>query len=104
MDTNLKKRRKHKKNRLQKRAVDVRDTNRYQHWQARVALLGCMLTYSPQARADFEVMMKTKNPHDAAEEFIQRLTSRGAAYIPFRQPELTKVLQNPTKGACENTL
>ncbi len=48
---------KKKKHRKTKKQVDIRDTNRYQHWQAKASLLGAILTYVPQAKQDFERLM-----------------------------------------------
>ena len=55
--------------RSQKRAVDIRDTNRYQHWQIRSALLGFMLSYSPEARAAFQELARQSNQQQAGELF-----------------------------------
>jgi len=84
-----------KKNyRKQKKAVDVRDTNRYQHWQAKAALLGAILTYVPQAKKDFERLTTTMSATDAGDLFIRQMTMASNAYMPFRQPELKPIAQN----------
>ena len=84
-----------KKNyRKAKKAVDVRDTNRYQHWQAKAALLGAILTYVPQAKKDFEILTATMSPAEAGDLFIRQMTLASNAYLPFRQPELKPIAQN----------
>ncbi len=83
-----------KKNyRKTKKAVDVRDTNRYQHWQAKAALLGAILTYVPQAKKDFEILTTTMSPAEAGDLFIRQMTLASNAYLPFRQPELKPIAQ-----------
>ena len=82
---------KNKKHRKKKKQVDVRDTNRYQHWQAKASLLGAILTYVPQAKQDFERLMitnPTMTPIEAGDFFIRQMTLAANAYMPFRAPEL----------------
>ena len=92
-----------KKNyRKTKKAVDVRDTNRYQHWQAKAALLGAILTYVPQAKKDFEILTTTMPPAEAGDLFIRQMTLASNAYLPFRQPELKPITQ--TSNSATTTL
>ncbi len=89
---------KKKKHRKTKKQVDIRDTNRYQHWQAKASLLGAILTYVPQAKQDFErlmVMNPTMTPIEAGDFFIRQMTLAANAYMPFREPELTPIVNNP---------
>jgi len=89
---------KKKKHRKTKKQVDIRDTNRYQHWQAKASLLGAILTYVPQAKQDFErlmVMNPTMTAIEAGDFFIRQMTLAANAYMPFREPELTPIVNNP---------
>ena len=89
---------KNKKHRKTKKQVDIRDTNRYQHWQAKASLLGAILTYVPQAKQDFErlmVMNPTMKPIEAGDFFIRQMTLAANAYMPFREPELKPIVNNP---------
>jgi len=90
-----------KKNyRKTKKAVDVRDTNRYQHWQAKAALLGAILTYVPQAKKDFEILTATMSSAEAGDLFIRQMTLASNAYLPFRQPELKPIAQNSNSATA----
>ena len=91
-------RNKKKKHRKKKKQVDVRDTNRYQHWQAKASLLGAILTYVPQAKQDFDrllVMNPAMTPIEAGDFFIRQMTLAANAYMPFREPELKPIVNNP---------
>ena len=41
---------KQKKERKSTKTVDIKDTNRYQHWEVRAAFIGAMMHYNPQVK------------------------------------------------------
>jgi hypothetical protein len=43
-----------RKLRKQNKTVDIRDTNRYKHWEIRTLMLGMVLRYFPQAQTDLD--------------------------------------------------
>ena len=77
---NMKNQDKKKKEKTNK-TVDIKDTNRYQHWEVRAAFIGAMMHYNPQVKIDMQNAGGVNN-------WFETLKQSGSTVYPFQEPQL----------------
>ena len=70
-----------KKERKSTKTVDIKDTNRYQHWEVRAAFIGAMMNYNPQVKIDMQNAGGIDN-------WFETLKQSGSTVYPFQEPKL----------------
>jgi len=82
-----------RKLRKQNKTVDIKDTNRYKHWEIRTLMLGMALRYFPQAQTDLNELISRFGQENGVKLFLDSMQASGACFLPFTQPVL-----HPTKN------
>ena len=82
-----------RKLRKQNKTVDIKDTNRYKHWEIRTLMLGMALRYFPQAQTDLNELISRFGQETGVKLFLDSMQASGACFLPFSQPVL-----HPTKN------
>ena len=82
-----------RKLRKQNKTVDIKDTNRYKHWEIRTLMLGMALRYFPQAQTDLNELISRFGQETGVKLFLDSKQASGACFLPFTQPVL-----HPTKN------
>ncbi len=77
-----------RKLRKQNKTVDIKDTNRYKHWEIRTLMLGMVLRYFPQAQADLNDLISRFGKETGVKLFLDSMQASGACFLPFTQPVL----------------
>ena len=72
---------KKKKERKSTKTVELKDTNRYQHWEMRATFIGAMMHYNPQVIIDMQTA-------GGVEKWFETLTKQGSTIYPFKEPKL----------------
>ena len=79
--------------RKQNKTVDIKDTNRYKHWEIRTLMLGMVLRYFPQAQNDLNELITSFGRETGVKLFLDSIQASGACFLPFTQPVI-----HPTKN------
>ena len=82
-----------RKLRKQNKTVDIKDTNRYKHWEIRTLMLGMALRYFSQAQTDLNELISRFGQETGVKLFLDSMQASGACFLPFTQPVL-----HPTKN------
>ena len=82
-----------RKLRKQNKTVDIKDTNRYKHWEIRTLMLGMALRSFPQAQTDLNELISRFGQETGVKLFLDSMQASGACFLPFTQPVL-----HPTKN------
>ena len=82
-----------RKLRKQNKVVDIKDTNRYKHWEIRTLMLGMVLRYLPQALPIVTDLITRFGRETGVKLFLDSMQASGACFLPFTQPVL-----HPTKN------
>ena len=85
---NKKHNKKQKKNRSNNKKVNIEDTNKYKHWEARALILGFMVRYCPQAKIDLDKLIQQNGTEMGMKIFMDSFKGSGMCYFPYKEPEL----------------